>query len=900
MTSSENEPIQPTERPALLQVGDIFASKYRVIALIGSGASGQVYKTEDIFRKILVAIKLLHPSHDQKQLVRFQNEAKVLSSLRHENIATIFDFGIENQIAFIAMEFVDGLPLDDYFNNSVTDLVSFCDLFTQVARGIAHAHTRDVVHRDLKPTNILVEKREDGSTIVKLLDFGLAKRAPDDEAAEGKLTGTGMIVGTPLYMSPEQALSLPLTTKSDVYSLGAIMFYCLARKAPLVGRTAIETITLIAKSEVPSIAANTNKINFKVPKRLFELIDSMLAKQPSMRPSVSHIISTLADLATESGDIEERKDKNSDNRFSRKQSLIVAVALVVSTLVSGAIGFIAFKKSDGDSRTQKLDSALIDNVTPPDVDKKSEKEVDEQLAAIESMSGRTLDLNHWDINDSALLSAKSPEQVTDLILLENPISELNTIGRFKNLKYLDLRGTKISDRSLEHLVALPISYIDVTDTSIGDEGLRTLSRIKTLTNLNVSKTNVTAAGLRQILLRSHIGTLVLENNQLTLSDANKIAPYAPIGCTIIFGRSLNNADIDKLNEKFPDITFKKKKIRPRPSRKTTDLGDDNLDNKASDQDPLDTLIENKTSEPASHTENTNQNSAFQMNFFILGSQLGKSHSQKEWLEIRSQFEDMLTTMEKSYSPTTPKLALIHSAIAFVEKQIERPGMTKSAIAHYLAILDCATEKQDLSLLDEAFEQITILGSLCGERQSVKTALEKVISVARNLGANEKQISAYYTKTARLSTDTPSEAQLLNSIYWYERSIEYLSRTDPNSTKLPAIYCYMGDRLNSLGRWQKAFNSFQKSIDGFEKTPPLDPYEIFVQANAYEHAGGIALYKLRDLSKATRYYDRCYQLGLKTKLCDKNMLNGIITRQIELAEILKKPASEIALLRSRKQ
>ncbi|MBX9667752.1 MAG: protein kinase [Candidatus Obscuribacterales bacterium] len=879
----------------------MFASKYQVIALIGSGASGQVYKVEDIFRKILVAIKLLHPSHDQKQLMRFQNEAKVLSSLRHENIATIFDFGIENQIAFIAMEFVDGPPLDDYFKNSVTDLVSFCDLFTQVARGIAHAHTRDVVHRDLKPTNILVAKREDGSTIVKILDFGLAKRAPDGEAAEGKLTGTGMIVGTPLFMSPEQALSLPLTTKSDVYSLGAIMFYCLARKAPLEGRTAIETITLIAKSEVPSIAANTNKINFKVPKRLFELIDSMLEKQPSMRPSVhAHIIPSLADLATESGDIEERKDKNNDNRFSRKQSLIIAVTLVVSTLVGGAIGFIAFKKSDSDSRTQKLDSALIANVTPPDVDKKSEKEVDEQLAAIAGMNGPTLDLNHWDIDDSALLSAKSPEQFTVLILVENPISELSTIGRFKNLKYLDLKGTKISDKSLEHLVALPISYIDVTDTSVGDEGLRTLSKIKTLTNLNVSKTNVTAAGLRQILLRSHIGILVLENNQLTLSDAIKIAPYAPIGCTIFFGHSLNNADIDKLNERFPDITFIKKKIRPRPTRKSSDLGDDNLGNKASDQDLLDTLIENKTSKPASHTEKANRNLAFQKDFYTLGSQLGKSHSQKEWLEIREQFEDMLITMEKSYSKTTPKLASFHNGIAYAEQHIERPGMIKSAIAHYLATLDCAAERQDLSLLDEAFEQITILGSLFGERQSVRTALDKVISVARNLGANEEQISAYYTKTARLSTDTPSEAQLLNSIYWYERCIEYLSRTDPNRAKLPAIWCYMGDRFNSLGRWQKAFNCFEKSIDGFEKSSPLDQYEKFVQANAYEHAGGIALYKLRDLSKATRYYDRCYQLGLTTKLCDKNMLNGIITRQIELAEILKKPASEIALLRSRKQ
>ena len=254
---------------------------YEIIVLLGAGGMGAVYRAQDTKLPRQVALKLLPPSFasDADALLRFRREAEVLASLSHPNIVTIYEIGQEGHTLYIAMEFVDGKVLSDVLTAGPMPMENVFDVATQIATGLAFAHQSRIVHRDMKPKNIVI--RRDG--LVKILDFGLSKLAPafpqsllDQTTA---LTAPRTILGTVAYMSPQQAAGLPVDFHSDQFSFGSLLYEMATGKKPFERGTAAQTLAAIIEDE-PEPATSLNR---KVPPALDAVIRRCLRKDPGER-----------------------------------------------------------------------------------------------------------------------------------------------------------------------------------------------------------------------------------------------------------------------------------------------------------------------------------------------------------------------------------------------------------------------------------------------------------------------------------------------------------------------------------------------------------------------------------------------------------------------------------------
>jgi hypothetical protein len=236
-------------------VGSIIGERYHVLKKLGEGGMGQVYLAEHVKMGRKSAVKVMNPGmvHDADAISRFNREAANASRINHPNVAGIYDFGeTSDGLIYLAMEFIEG--------ESLTSLVETCgalaparaaEITRQAADGLAVAHDMGIVHRDLKPDNIMIAKNRDGSDCVKVVDFGIAKAAG---AENQKVTKTGLVVGTPEYMSPEQLAGDKLDGRSDIYSLALVAFNMLTGKLPFDGETAQESMIMRLTDEPKSLA----------------------------------------------------------------------------------------------------------------------------------------------------------------------------------------------------------------------------------------------------------------------------------------------------------------------------------------------------------------------------------------------------------------------------------------------------------------------------------------------------------------------------------------------------------------------------------------------------------------------------------------------------------------------
>jgi serine/threonine-protein kinase len=227
-----------------LTTGSTLAGRYQIIEELGKGGMGRVYKVHDTKIKEKIALKLIKPeiAKDKKILERFSNELKFARKIRHKNICQMFDLGEERGTHFITMEFVEGQDLKKLIRQSGQLAIgTTINIIKQVCLGLSEAHTLGVVHRDLKPSNIMIDA--DGNA--RIMDFGIAR------SIVGKgLTGAGVMIGTPEYMSPEQVEAKDIDQRSDIYSLGIIMYEMLTGRLPFEADTPF-AIGVKHKSEIP-------------------------------------------------------------------------------------------------------------------------------------------------------------------------------------------------------------------------------------------------------------------------------------------------------------------------------------------------------------------------------------------------------------------------------------------------------------------------------------------------------------------------------------------------------------------------------------------------------------------------------------------------------------------------
>src|SRR5688572_1807970 len=251
---------------------------YEIIEQIGEGGMGEVYLAKDTRLNRQVALKLLaaHISEDENRASRFRQEAFATSALNHPNIVTIYEIGEWQGRDFIATEFVDGMTVRSLLGKKKTSVSEALDLTLQIAGALSAAHGAGIVHRDIKPENIMIR----GDGLVKILDFGIAKYMPSENGRRALVeTEVGEVIGTVAYMSPEQARGLEIDQRTDIWSLGVILYEMITGKLPFPGKTKSDRIAAILEHEPVPLT----KIRRKVPPELERIMGRALAKNKKDR-----------------------------------------------------------------------------------------------------------------------------------------------------------------------------------------------------------------------------------------------------------------------------------------------------------------------------------------------------------------------------------------------------------------------------------------------------------------------------------------------------------------------------------------------------------------------------------------------------------------------------------------
>jgi serine/threonine protein kinase len=263
-------------------------SHYRLVEKIGEGGMGVVYRAEDTKLRRQVALKVLPPElvANEERRLRFLREARTAAAVNHPNIAHVYEIDEADGVVFITMELVEGKTLRRQMGGKALPMKETLRIATEISEGLARAHQAHVIHRDLKPDNVMVAP--DGH--VKILDFGLAKLHEDrDEArrtelshletVSGEMTREGKVMGTPAYMSPEQARGTPVDTRSDLFAFGTTLYEMATGRVPFKGKTTTDTLSAIIRDE--SVPAS--QINAEIPPELDRIIAKCLEKDPAER-----------------------------------------------------------------------------------------------------------------------------------------------------------------------------------------------------------------------------------------------------------------------------------------------------------------------------------------------------------------------------------------------------------------------------------------------------------------------------------------------------------------------------------------------------------------------------------------------------------------------------------------
>jgi serine/threonine-protein kinase len=263
-------------------IGSVIADRYHVIRKLGEGGMGQVYLAEHVKMGRMSAIKVMTASlaHDADAVGRFNREAANASKISHPNIAAIYDFGeTSDGLIYLAMEFVEGESLTKLCEAlGALPAPRAAEIARQAASALEAAHERGIVHRDLKPDNIMISRGREGADLVKVVDFGIAKAA---EGAGQKVTRTGLVVGTPEYMSPEQLTGDTLDGRSDLYALGLVTFNMLTGTLPFTGQTTQEALLKRLTDRPISLAEARPDLQW--PPRLQQVLDKALSRLASDR-----------------------------------------------------------------------------------------------------------------------------------------------------------------------------------------------------------------------------------------------------------------------------------------------------------------------------------------------------------------------------------------------------------------------------------------------------------------------------------------------------------------------------------------------------------------------------------------------------------------------------------------
>ena len=559
--------------------------RFRPLKVLGSGASSIVYLARDQMLDKRVAVKMLH-SMQEKQMISFHEEAKATSKLSHTSIVQIIDFGASSSDApYMVLEFIDGISLKDKLSESRRFEWGDCEsIFAQVLSALSYAHEKGIFHRDIKPSNILLAK-DGGSLCAKVIDFGIAKVIEQDKLSEDGKRDT--IAGSPLYMSPDSGHGRSYDARSEVYSIGCVLFECLTGSPPFKGDTPLATLSMHAKDPVPEFSEyGINNIS----PQLEGVIRKALEKDPDNRfQSIDELKNALSNCFEK--DVEEivaREGHQQKSLINRNQDIAtILLALIFLATIPSLAYFVLStqQKTPVVEKQPKIEQRRVfkdldtsealwrwegpNSIRGYNINDESLKEIGGKykIRTIKIMPPNEVtgiglkyiekkkrvrailffsehfnedgafyvtqfpNLAHFKVSHTKHLTLKAvnyiltPKQLKGLELkhIDNlPAGTLEALGNNKSLEALDIsdcapiteagvtnlakgkqlsslkaNNTAFSDSMARSLLNSKIVNLSLNETKITDQGLATLSKLKSLRSLSITLDNdkITEAGV---------------------------------------------------------------------------------------------------------------------------------------------------------------------------------------------------------------------------------------------------------------------------------------------------------------------------------------------------------------------------------------------------------------------
>ncbi len=380
MRTEESEAVQThigsTDEKSL--IGALIGQHYEILELLGEGGMSKVYKARHMILDEPVALKVIsgHFTNEAKTLRRFRQEAVAATQLKHPNICSVREFGVDDGKPFLVMEFIDGTSLDDLLEKEKQlDTSRALHLLLDVCEGLEYAHKRNVIHRDIKPANLILRAEKDGSTSVEIVDFGIAKLIREDDSGPN-LTATGEVFGTPNYMSPEQCLGKVVDKRSDIYSVGCVLFHLVSGHPPFAADSVLETLMKQVNESPERLRGDAESINPIIQKCMKKHANDRYQSIADLKSDIKRILAgerlageTPADNDIADGDNGQRiadvhipQNETKPRRNPVLVALICIIIALTSTIVINNI-VNGSKRSTTPTNTspQNIESALTPN-----------------------------------------------------------------------------------------------------------------------------------------------------------------------------------------------------------------------------------------------------------------------------------------------------------------------------------------------------------------------------------------------------------------------------------------------------------------------------------------------------------------------------------------------------------
>lgn len=551
--------------------------KYRFEAEIGRGGMGVVYKARQNLVDKTVAIKVMYWRGPEDTVMRrFQNEARVIFSLDNEHIVRIFDFGLsDTKQPYMVMDYIDGESLSARLKgNGAMSIEESLPVFLQICNAMGDAHFKGVLHRDIKPGNILLTKDKYGETFVKIIDFGIAKVLRPEDGSIENLTATGELLGSPLYMSPEQARGAAMDQRSDIYSMGCLIYEVLTGCPPIVGISQLDTLMRQVTEKAPSLSEGSLKQKF--PPKLEAIVAKCLAKSPDARyQSMSELASALEDFRKDPhGRVQTTSAQKPQKREQSATALVIALSGLLF-IATAALIVLFINKSMSDHPARPFpQERLSEDVSGIPANFEAGEEARVQAEEFARNRTEVVYSHHKEVDDRFVHAhVREWENATGINLDDTNIGDAglrDIAAHIKSLQVLELNNTKITGAGLVHLIRLPklrvldvgydklkpsdfasigkimtLERLDAFGATAKDEGLRQLAHLHNLKWLNLQSAQITDAGLAA--LKDKPITFLAVHGNPDITDRGVITiSHLPIQTLLLSGTGITDASLNTL------------------------------------------------------------------------------------------------------------------------------------------------------------------------------------------------------------------------------------------------------------------------------------------------------------------------------------------------------------------